>query len=306
MRLVTRSDFDGLACGVLLKEAGIIDHWKFAHPKDLQDGLVEVMEGDCLANVPYVEGCGLWFDHHSSEHERLQLEGKYKGESRITPSCARIIYEYYGGAEKFPGFEEMMEAVDKVDSGNLTIDEIQNPTGWILIGFLMDPRTGLGRWRNFTISNYQLMEKLIDACRTMRAEEILALPDVKERVEVYNEQTEKFMEMVKKYTTTEGNLIISDLRGVDPIYSGNRFLIYSMYPEQNISAWIVSGRGGAGCSAAVGYSILNKTSTVDVGSLMLKYNGGGHKKVGTCQFSDENMAEGLPKMLEELKKLANQ
>lgn len=306
MRLVTRSDFDGLACGVLLKEAGIIDHWKFAHPKDLQDGLVEVTEDDCLANVPYVEGCGLWFDHHSSEHERLRLEGKYKGESRITPSCARIIYEYYGGAEKFPGFEEMMKAVDKVDSGNLTIDEIQNPTGWILIGFLMDPRTGLGRWRSFTISNYQLMEKLIDACRTMTAEEILALPDVKERVEVYNEQTEKFMEMVKKYTTTEGNLIISDLRGVDPIYSGNRFLIYSMYPEQNISAWIVSGKGGAGCSAAVGYSILNKTSTVDVGSLMLKYNGGGHKKVGTCQFSDENMAEGLPKMLEELKTLANQ
>lgn len=306
MRLVTRSDFDGLACGVLLKEAGIIDHWKFAHPKDLQDGLVEVTEDDCLANVPYVEGCGLWFDHHSSEHERLQLAGKYKGESRITPSCARIIYEYYGGAEKFPGFEEMMEAVDKVDSGNLTIDEIQNPTGWILIGFLMDPRTGLGRWRNFTISNYQLMEKLIDACRTMSAEEILAMPDVKERVEIYNEQTEKFMEMVRKYTTTEGNLIISDLRGVDPIYSGNRFLIYSMYPEQNISAWIVSGRGGAGCSAAVGYSILNKTSTVDVGSLMLKYNGGGHKKVGTCQFSDETMADGLPKMLDELKKLANQ
>ena len=305
MRLVTRSDFDGLACGVLLKEAGIIDHWKFAHPKDLQDGLVEVTEDDCLANVPYVEGCGLWFDHHSSEHERLRLEGKYKGESRITPSCARIIYEYYGGAEKFPGFEEMMEAVDKVDSGNLTIDEIQNPTGWILIGFLMDPRTGLGRWRSFTISNYQLMEKLIDACRTMTAEEILALPDVKERVEVYNEQTEKFMEMVKKYTTTEGNLIISDLRGVDPIYSGNRFLIYSMYPEQNISAWIVSGKGGAGCSAAVGYSILNKTCTLDVGSLMLKYNGGGHKKVGTCQFSDENMETELPKMLEELKTLSN-
>lgn len=305
MRLITRSDFDGLACGALLKEAGIIDHWKFAHPKDLQDGLVEVNEDDCLANVPYVEGCGLWFDHHSSEHERLQLQGKYKGESRITPSCARIIYEYYGGKEHFPQFDEMMEAVDKVDSGNLTIDEIQNPTGWILIGFLMDPRTGLGRWRNFTISNYQLMEKLIDACRTMTTEEILNLPDVKERIEVYYEQTEKFMEMVKKYTHTQGNLIISDLRGVDPIYSGNRFLIYSMYPEQNISAWIVSGRGGQGCSAAVGYSILNKTSTVDVGSLMLKYNGGGHKKVGTCQFSNENMDTELPKMLADLDKLAN-
>lgn len=305
MRLVTRSDFDGLACGALLKEAGIIDHWKFAHPKDLQDGLVEVTEDDCLANVPYVEGCGLWFDHHSSEHERLQLEGKYKGESRITPSCARIIYEYYGGKEKFPQFDEMMIAVDKVDSGNLTIDEIQNPTGWILIGFLMDPRTGLGRWRNFTISNYQLMEQLIDACRTMTTEEILNLPDVKERIEVYFDQNKKFMEMVKKYTKTDGNLIISDLRGVDPIYSGNRFLIYSMYPEQNISAWIVSGRAGIGCSAAVGYSILNKTSNVDVGSLMLKYGGGGHKKVGTCQFNDENMDTGLPKMLEELTSLAN-
>ena len=305
MRLITRSDFDGLACGALLKEAGIIDCWKFAHPKDLQDGLVEVNENDCLANVPFVEGCGLWFDHHSSEFERLQLEGKYKGESRITPSCARIIYEYYGGKERFPQFDDMMEAVDKVDSGNLTIDEVMNPTGWILIGFLMDPRTGLGRWRNFTISNYQLMEKLIDACRTMTTEEILNLSDVKERIEVYYEQTEKFKEMVKEHTVVDGNLIITDLRGVDPIYSGNRFMIYSMYPEQNISAWIVSGRGGAGCSAAVGYSILNLTATMDVGSLMLKYNGGGHKKVGTCQFSDDNMATELPKMLAELKRLCN-
>ncbi len=305
MRLVTRSDFDGLACGALLLEAGVIDHWTFAHPKDLQDGLVEINENDCLANVPYVEGCGLWFDHHSSEHERLQLEGKYKGESRITPSCARIIYEYYGGKEKFPNFDDMMIAVDKVDSGNLTIDEVMNPQGWILVGFLMDPRTGLGRWRQFTVSNYQLMEKLMVACKDKTTEEILEMPDVKERIEVYMEQTAKFKEMVTAHTRTEGNVIISDLRGVDPIYTGNRFLIYSMYPEQNISAWIVSGRGGKGCSAAVGYSILNKTSHVNVGSLMLKYNGGGHEKVGTCQFSEENMETELPKMLQELCEQAN-
>ena len=305
MRLITRSDFDGLACGALLKEAGIIDNWKFALPKDLQDGLVEVNENDCLANVPFVPGCGLWFDHHSSEFERNELKGKYKGESRIAPSCARIIYEYYGGQERFPQFTDMMIAVDKVDSGNLTREEVLNPTGWILVGFLMDPRTGLGRWRQFTISNYQLMEKLIDACRTMSTEEILALPDVQERIEVYNEQTEKFKEMVVKYTTTNGNVIISDLRGVDPIYTGNRFMIYSLYPDQNVSAWIVSGRGGKGCSAAVGYSILNRTCTLDVGALMLKYNGGGHKAVGTCQFSDENMETDLPKMLNELCSMAN-
>ena len=306
MRLVTRSDFDGLVCGALLLEAGIIDNWKFAHPKDLQDGLVEVSADDCLANVPYVEGCGLWFDHHSSEHERLELAGKYKGESRMSPSCARIIYEYYGGAERFPQFGDIMEAVDRVDSGKLSLDDVLNPKGWVLIGFLMDPRTGLGRWRNFTISNYQLMEKLLVACRTMTTEEILSMPDIVERVDVYNEQTEKFVEMVKAYTKVEGNVIITDLRGVDPIYTGNRFMIYALYPEQNISAWIVSGRGGKGCSAAVGYSILNRTSDVNVGSLMLKYHGGGHKAVGTCQFSDENMAEELPKMLAELCAASNQ
>lgn len=305
MRLITRSDFDGLACGALLLEAGIIDSWKFAHPKDLQDGLVEVNENDCLANVPYVPGCGLWFDHHSSEHERLQLQGKYKGESRVAPSCARIIYEYYGGEKRFPQFGDLMPAVDKVDSGALSIDDVQNPQGWVLIGFLMDPRTGLGRWRNFTISNYQLMEKLLVACRTMTTAEILAMPDIQERIEVYNEQTEKFKAMVKAHTKTVGKVIISDLRGVDPIYTGNRFMIYSMYPEQNISAWIVSGKGGQGCSAAVGYSVLNRTSDVDVGNLMLKYGGGGHKAVGTCQFSDENMDTELPKMLEELCALNN-
>ncbi len=300
MRLITRSDFDGLACGALLKEAGIIDSWKFAHPKDLQDGLVEVTENDCLANVPYVEGCGLWFDHHSSEHERNELAGKYKGESRITPSCARIIYDYYGGKERFSHFDDMMEAVDKVDSGNLTIDDIQNPKGWVLIGFLMDPRTGLGRWREFTISNYQLMEKLIEACRTMTTEEILALPDVKERIDVYFEQADKFKEMVSAHTKVIGDLIVSDLRGVDPIYSGNRFMIYSMYPEQNISMWIVNGKGGKGCSCAVGYSILNRTSNVNVGSLMLKYGGGGHKAVGTCQFADEVMDENIKALIDDI------
>ncbi len=305
MRLITRSDFDGLACGALLLEAGVIDSWKFAHPKDIQDGVVEIGENDCLANVPFVPGCGLWFDHHSSEHERLQLKGQYKGESRRAPSCARIIYEYYGGAERFAQFGEMMEAIDKVDSGQLTLDEILEPKGWILIGFLMDPRTGLGRWRKFTTLNYQLTEKLMQACRSMTAAELLDLPDVRERIEVYDEQTEKFKEMVQAHSRVEGNVILSDLRGVDPIYTGNRFLIYSLYPEQNISCWIVSGRGGIGCSAAVGYSILNRTCTIDVGSLMLKYRGGGHKQVGTCQFSEKEMKTKLPKMIEELCRLAN-
>lgn len=300
MRLITRSDFDGLACAVLLKEAGVIDCWRFAHPKDLQDGLVEVHADDCLANVPYVPGCGLWFDHHSSEIERSALAGKYVGESRIAPSCARIIYEYYGGKETFPRFDAMMEAVDKLDSASLTREEILQHDGWVLLGFIMDPRTGLGRWRNFTISNYALMEKLIDCCRTMEIDEILALPDVVERKEVYFEQREKFIEMIRANTRTEGNLIISDMRRVDPIYSGNRFLIYSLYPEQNLSLWIVSGKGGRGCSCAVGYSVLNRTATIDVGKLMLKYGGGGHNAVGTCQFDTDEMDEKIALLIADL------
>lgn len=303
MRLLTRSDFDGLACAVFLKEAGIIESYKFVHPKDLQDGLVEVGPDDCLANVPFVEGCGLWFDHHSSEQERNAYKGKYKGESRLTPSAAHIIYDYYGGKEKFARFDELLEAVDKVDSANLTVEEILHPHSWVLLGFVMDPRTGLGRFRDFTISNYQLMENLIDWCRELSIEEIMMLPDIKERVELYNEQTELFVKMVKDHTETDSGVIVSDLRGVDPIYTGNRFMIYSLYPEQNISAWIVSGKGGEGCSVAVGYSVLNRTSKVDVGALMLSYGGGGHRAVGTCQFSGDDMTSKVSALLAELKKL---
>ena len=300
MRLLTRSDFDGLVCGALLIEVGIIDSWKFVHPKDLQDGLIPIDKNDVLANVPFVEGCGLWFDHHSSEFERNELEGKYKGESRMAPSCAQIIYDYYGGEKRFSHFNDIMEAVDKVDSGQLTIKEVLEPDGWILVGFLMDPRTGLGRFRNFTISNYQLMEKLLNCCRTMSTDEILALPDIQERIEVYKKQNELFIQMIKEHTEIQKDVIITDLRGVNTIYSGNRFTIYSLYPEQNISVWIVNGKGGKGCSCAVGHSILNRTSIVNVGSLMLKYGGGGHRVVGTCQFSDESMAENVTLLIEEI------
>lgn len=300
MRLVTRSDFDGLICGMLLKEAGIIDSWTFVHPKDLQDGMFVPDENDVLANVPYVPGCGMWFDHHTSEDDRLGWTQEVKGESRLAPSAARIIYEYYGGDSKFPLYKEMIEAVDRVDSGQLTLEEIKNPTGWILIGFITDPRTGLGRFREFTISNYQLMEELINHCRNFPVEEILALPDVMERVELYNKQTELFTEMVHQHTTIKDNVIITDLRGVETIYTGNRFMIYSLYPEQNVSLWIVDGRAKQNVSIACGYSILNRTCTVDIGALMLKNGGGGHKMVGTCQVPYEEADQAISSIVEAL------
>ena len=301
MRLITRSDFDGLICGMLLKEAGIIDSWQFVHPKDLQDGLFQPTENDVLANVPYVPGCGRWFDPHTSENDRVGWSKDVRGESRMAPSAARIIYEYYGGAEKFPAYGDMIEAVDKVDSGQLTREEILNPKGWILLGFLSDPRTGLGRFREFRISNYQLMEELINHCRNMSIEEILEQPDVKERVELYFEQTRRFTEMVHTHTKVERNVIVTDLRDVSPIYTGNRFLIYSLYPEQNVSVWIVDGKQKQNVSIACGYSILNRTCAVDIGALMLKHGGGGHRMVGTCQTPYSEADDRIREIVDALK-----
>lgn len=283
MRLVTRSDFDGLVCAVLLRHAGVIDEYKFAHPKDLQDGLVEVGKNDVLANVPYVKGCGLWFDHHSSEAERLGAIA-FSGSSRVAPSCARVIWDFYGGHDAFPAsFDRMMEAVDRVDSGDLSAAEIQKPEGWILLGALMDPRTGLGRYRDYRISNYQLMLDMIDYCADKGVEEILALPDVKERVDRYFSQQTLFESMLKRCTTMQGNVIVTDLRGEEEIYSGNRFSVYALFPDCNVSILAIWGLKKQNVVFTVGYSILNRTCTVDIGSLMLKYGGGGHYKVGTCQ-----------------------
>ena len=277
-----------MACGSLLEALGLIDEWLFVHPKDIQDGLVEATENDVVANVPYIPGCGLWFDHHSSENERLGAGVKYKGVSKAAPSCARVIYDYYGGDEKLGKFAEMIKYVDKMDSADLTSDEILNPTGWILLGFITDPRTGLGRMRDFTISNLELMKKLAKATFSKPVEEILEMPDIKERIDAYFEQQQNFIEMVEKYARVEGRAVYVDLRDVETIFAGNRFLLYTIFPEQNISVWVVDGKKRVNTVVTVGYSIVNRTATVDVGSLMLKYGGGGHKTVGTCQAAYED------------------
>jgi len=285
MRLITRSDFDGLVCAMLFKKLGMVDEMKFVHPKDVQDGLIEVTENDILANLPFVPGVGLWFDHHSSEQARIQPDAQYEGESRVAPSAARVVYDYYGGRDKFgPELDDIMAGVDKADSAQFSADDILNPKGWDLLSFIMDARTGLGRFRDYRISNYQLMEDLVDHCATMPIEDILELPDVKERVNRYFELDAQFREMIAKYTRTEGNVIITDLRDVETIYPGNRFMVYALYPEQNVSIWIVDGRNKQNCVFACGHSIINRTATVDIGALMLKYGGGGHKAAGTCQI----------------------
>jgi nanoRNase/pAp phosphatase (c-di-AMP/oligoRNAs hydrolase) len=292
MRLLTRSDFDGLICAVLLKEIGVLDSWQFVHPKDVQDGIIEVTEDDILANVPYSPGVGLWFDHHSSEEERHRFNFNFKGAANPAPSCARVVWEYYGGHEKFPTrFDEMMAYVDKCDSGQLSVEDIENPQGWVLLSFVMDPRTGLGRYRDYRISNYQLMMELVEWCRSMPVAAIMEKPDVQERIKRYFEQDKLFREMIRQNSTVHGNLVVLDLRRQPEIFTGNRFVIYTMYPECNISMQIIMGKQNLNTVFTVGHSITNRTSRTDVGRLMLKYGGGGHQKVGTCQVDTDKAAE---------------
>ena len=289
MRLLTRSDFDGLACAAFLMEKGIIDDHKFVHPKDVQDGKVAVSKNDVLTNIPYVEGCGLWFDHHASEDTRLKdTEKNYEGSSRSADSTAQVIWDYYGGVETFgEHLLPLLDAVNRSDSGNLTKEDILNPEGWILLSFIMDPRTGLGRFSDYRISNYQLMEDMFEYSRAKTVEEILVVPDVQERVKRYLEQHALYMDMLERACRLDGNVIVTNFLDEETIYCGNRFLVYAAYPEKSIEIRLMWGKDKKNVVFAVGKSILDRSSNVDVGELMLKHGGGGHKAVGTCQVPVE-------------------
>jgi len=301
-RLVTRSDMDGLVCGTLLKYLGIIDEISFVHPKDMQDGKVDITEDDITTNLPYVDGVHLAFDHHYSETLRNE-----EMENHIiipdAPSAAEVVYQYYGGDEKFPSrFKEMMDAANKADSAQFDIEDILHPQGWELLSFLMDSRTGLGRFKEFSVSNYQLMMDLIDHCAKLSIEEILELTDVKERVDLYFRYEKEFITQLKRCSTVYKNLIIVDYMNEDIIYPGNRFMIYALYPEVNISIHTAWGRNKQNVVYSTGKSIINKTSKTNIGELMLKYDGGGHEAAGGCQPKIEDAKRVLEELIKKINK----
>ena len=288
-RLVTRSDFDGLVCGMLLRELDLIDEIKFVHPKDMQDGIVPITGRDIVTNLPYVAGCHLAFDHHASEMSR-------KGDQSYcnhvidpaAPSAARVVYDYYGGAAAFPRVRpDLMEAVDQADSAQFTREEILDPQGWVLLNFLMDSRTGLGRFREFRISNYDLMMQLIERCRDASIDEVLALPDVKERVELYAAHRDLFVEQLRRCTAVHGRLALVDLRNEAVIHPGNRFMVYALFPGCDISAHVLWGLRKQNTVFAIGKSILDRSSPVDVGAVCLAHGGGSHEAAGTCQIPND-------------------
>lgn len=303
-RLVTRSDMDGLVCAVILRRLGLIDEVTFAHPKDMQDGIIEITENDITTNLPYNEAAFLVFDHHASEVTRLSGGelSNYVVDANA-PSAARIVYDFFVKTGKLDGLSEsMMLAVDKADSGSYTKEDVLNPQGWELLSFVMDARTGLGRFRDFNISNYQLMMKLIDFCSDHGdAEDILEIPDVKERVDLYFKHQQRFREQIEKCTRVDGGVAIIDLREEEIIWAGNRFMVYAMFPSVNISCHVIWGKNRKNTVFAVGKSIFNRTSIVNVGKLMLEYGGGGHEAAGTCQVDNIKSEECLQEIVSKLK-----
>jgi nanoRNase/pAp phosphatase (c-di-AMP/oligoRNAs hydrolase) len=299
-RLVTRSDFDGLVCAVLLRHLDLIDEITFVHPKDVQDGTVDVTDRDILTNLPYAPAAHLVFDHHHSETLRTGGTASNHVIVESAPSAARVIYEHFGGAERFPQVSaELMAAVDQADSAAYAMSDILAPEGWALLNFLMDSRTGLGRFRDFRISNYQLMMQLIDACIDHQdVDEILALPDVAERAELYRAQSEPFVGQLRRVSTVIGDVVVVDLRNEEIIYAGNRFLVYALFPDARVSIHVMWGRAKRNTVLAVGKSILDRTSPVDIGAVMLRHGGGGHLAAGTCQPEHSDAERVLAEVVE--------
>ena len=299
-RLVTRSDFDGLVCAMILKEMDLIDDIKFVHPKDVQDGKIDITPNDITTNLPFDPRVGLAFDHHESELTRnagIDAKDRYIIDGNAK-SAARVVYDYYGGSKNLPRIsDELMEAVDKGDSADFTLEEILNPEGWVLMNFLMDARTGLGRFHDFRISNYDLMMELINACLTHSIDDILEMPDVKERVELYFDQQEKFTAQVRELARVEGRVVVLDLRETETIYAGNRFMVYALYPETQISVHVAWGFRKQNTAVMIGKSILDKRSEADIGQICLKYGGGGHRNAGTCQLDNDKVDDLLPDII---------
>ena len=300
-RLVTRSDFDGLVCAVLLNELDLIDDILFVHPKDMQDGKIAITDRDITTNLPYVPGAHIAFDHHLSETIRNSGDNKNHVIDPKAPSAARVVYDYYGGKAKFQNIsDDMMDAVDKADSAQFSLDEILNPKDWVLLNYLMDARTGLGRFREFRISNYTLMMDLIKYCKDHDINDILALPDVKERVELFKEHEAKAKAQIERCSTRHGNLVVLDLRNEETIFAANRFLIYAMFPDTNISIHVMWGRDKLNTVFATGKSIVNRSSNTNVGELMLKYGGGGHANAGTCQVDNDKAEATLAELVAQI------
>jgi nanoRNase/pAp phosphatase (c-di-AMP/oligoRNAs hydrolase) len=285
---------------VLLKELDLLDEIKFVHPKDMQDGLIQITEHDITTNLPYVSGAHLVFDHHESEisragagHENFILDPK-------APSAAHVVYEYYG-KDAFTGLDPgMMPGVDKADSAQFTPEEVLSPRGWTLLSFLTDARTGLGRFHNFRISNYNLMMELTKKIGVVNIEEVLAMPDVKERSDLYFSHAPKAEAQIRRCAAISDKVVTLDLRNEEEIWPTNRFTVYALFPEATVSLHVMWGKQKQNVVIAAGKSIFNRSGKANLGKLLLEFGGGGHVAAATCQLAPENFDAKLKSIIAQI------
>jgi len=276
MRLVTRPDLDGLTCAVLLSECETIDAVELVHPQDVSERRVSIGPSDILANVPYHPACGMWFDNHLLTDPKAMPPAGFKGRYGKAPSAARLVYEHY--ASSHPGIarhEKLVAETDRLDSAQLTLEDVVSPAGYVLLGFTLDPRTGLGSLREY-------FDVLLPALRQKPIEAVLALPEVRERTERMRQQDQAFKDAALAHSRLEQNVVLTDFRPLDPIPVGNRFLIFTLFPKASVAVRLQRGPDRERVAVSAGRSILNRGSKANIGVLMSLYGGGGHPGAGAC------------------------
>ena len=294
MRIFTRGDLDGFASSVLLTTTENVKEIMFMHPKDAQDGRFEATSEDILVNLPYVKGCGLWFDHHISEEKKLKDMKGFKGAYAVAPSAARVVFNYYR-SPKLDAYKEMLHDIDRFDSGQLTTEDVIDPKGWILLGYTLDPRSGLGpefqkyfRW-------------LVEYVKEVPLEKVLEHREVKKRIEKLRAEQAEFTQILKEHAKQDGNVVLTDLRHLNNVPTGNRFLVYTMFPTANAEVRIFWGKAKQNVVIACGHSIFNRTCKSNMGRMLAEYGGGGHTGAGTCQVPTEKSEEVIKEIIQRLK-----
>jgi nanoRNase/pAp phosphatase (c-di-AMP/oligoRNAs hydrolase) len=297
MRLVTRGDLDGLTSAVIITMKEPVDDILLVHPQDITDKAVEIRGDDILSNLPYDPRCGMWFDHHLlTDNNEKPAEG-FRGKYGLAPSAARLVYEYYlerdPNDEALRKLEVLVHETDRLDAAQLTPEDVENPRDYILLGYTIDSRTGLGSFEEY-------FRKLVEWLKTMSIQEVLEMPDVRERVERLRADQEEFKRLLARNSFQLNNVVITDLREIERLPSGNRFLVYSLFPEANVSLRVHWGPRHGSVIAAVGHSIFNRTCKTSVGDLMSRFGGGGHRGAGTCVLPIEQAADAIDEILFEL------
>ncbi|HEX2831789.1 MAG TPA: exopolyphosphatase [Thermoanaerobaculia bacterium] len=297
MRLVTRGDLDGLTSAVIITMKESIGDILLVHPQDITDQSVEIRADDILANLPYDPRCGKWFDHHLLTDSNQKPPAQFDGRHRLAASAARLVYEYY--LEKDPDdaallrLDRLVDETDRLDAALLTPDDVENPRDYILLGYTIDSRTGLGGFEDYFV-------RLVDWLKTMSIQEVLQQPEVKERVERLRRDQKDFKTLLARNSFLLNNVVVTDLREIERLPSGNRFLVYSLFPQANVSLRVHWGPRANSVVAAVGHSIFNRTCNTSVGDLMSKYGGGGHRGAGTCVLPLDHAADAIDEILFEL------